>query len=970
MKIFLYLVLVISGLVVFGQVEKVSPKKLSDPAIAKLVSTYKSEAKGPYRDIRWFCIDGSTVAPQERCPEPGVQRARYRDEVIALGASNHVYLGQILSTTAIADFWDVENQGARMKPYQMEQFLRANDNGWINRKAQFYRGAYQIEDEEAWGVSFLNWTLEDRQRAAQYFFLIRQVAKDIPHATESNVALEVRAISKDLSDQLSGFMDLRVKLHGQPDVGDIALVQAYQRKNEHKLSKDQNEQFAKLLEQMEVLYKPVDINDFKGYLKKLPNTWALNKTMKEMIDEYPSEKDPNKRAALLAATALSIRQEINLSMKSSIRLSLMDASNRLEVLLNREASEWKPKTLSGQLDKIYTLTKASAGFGYLEMWEWEQLNGSLGITNQSQLTLLELNTYSENARRSVEWGAGMVRSHYQDVVKTFGGFEPLANGFIDDKVRASVLLQLGGAVSVLGDFFSEQAGFANNLMGIAGQSAARGLNPGYAMGELVVTNQSPEEVEVSSSKIYVFNRPPADLKPVAGIATVTEGNMVSHVQLLARNLGIPNAVLSAENLANLLPYSGTTVFYAVSNRGTVIIKPSSEMVNMEKALFSKKERSEEKITIPVELMTLDNPKILNLRDVNATSSGKVCGPKAANLGQLKQMFPDHVVEGLVIPFSIFKSHFEQPMPQKAMSYWAFLNATFQTADQMTNADSTEQAIEEYVLSQLGILQDAIKNMPLQESFKAELKSLFKSTFGKELGSVPVFIRSDTNMEDLKDFTGAGLNLTLFNVLSMDKILKGIKDVWASPYSERSYKWRQKYLLNPENVFPSILIIPSVNADCSGVLITKGVSTGSAEDNTVAFNRGVGGAVEGQSSETWLLKRDQENLLLSPAREPEFMSIPATGGVLKLHTDFDEQILTSSRLKELRSMSTSLNTELGTIGMQGPYDVELGFVGDKIWLFQVRPFVENKRAASSEYLRSITPNLENDKIILRSTTLSK
>ena len=74
------------------------------------------------------------------------------------------------------------------------------------------------------------------------------------------------------------------------------------------------------------------------------------------------------------------------------------------------------------------------------------------------------------------------------------------------------------------------------------------------------------------------------------------------------------------------------------------------------------------------------------------------------------------------------------------------------------------------------------------------------------------------MEDLKEFTGAGLNLTLFNVLDKEKIIEGIKDVWASPYTERSFKWRQVYLLNPENVFPSILVIPSVDVDYSGVLI--------------------------------------------------------------------------------------------------------------------------------------------------------
>jgi hypothetical protein len=41
-----------------------------------------------------------------------------------------------------------------------------------------------------------------------------------------------------------------------------------------------------------------------------------------------------------------------------------------------------------------------------------------------------------------------------------------------------------------------------------------------------------------------------------------------------------------------------------------------------------------------------------------------------------------------------------------------------------------------------------------------------------------------------------------------------------------------------------------------------------------------------------------------------------------------------------------------INISGPYDVELGFVDDNIWLFQVRPYVESKKARSSQYLQSL------------------
>ena len=174
------------------------------------------------------------------------------------------------------------------------------------------------------------------------------------------------------------------------------------------------------------------------------------------------------------------------------------------------------------------------------------------------------------------------------------------------------------------------------------------------------------------------------MKPVAGIATVDEGNLVSHVQLLARNLGIPNAALSDANLEDLEAFNGKTVFYAVSNKGTVILKPASEMSSEEEKLFSKEERKQDKIAVPIEKIQLDKTNILNMRNIDASASGILAGPKAANLGQLKKMFPDHVVEGLVIPFGIFREHMNLPMPGQGKSYWQFLTDMFASAEAKQN----------------------------------------------------------------------------------------------------------------------------------------------------------------------------------------------------------------------------------------------------------------------------------------------
>ena len=389
------------------------------------------------------------------------------------------------------------------------------------------------------------------------------------------------------------------------------------------------------------------------------------------------------------------------------------------------------------------------------------------------------------------------------------------------------------------------------------------------------------------------------------------------------------------------------------------------MTEEERQLFEVKKRSEEKVTVPVEKIELGQKSVLNLRNVNASHSGKLCGPKAANLGQLKLTFPDQVVEGLVIPFGIFREHLNQDMPGQEGTYWVFLNSVFQKANEMKKGGQSEEMVDNYVLSQLEILREGIKKINLLPSFLSDLESGFSKVLGQPIGSVPVFLRSDTNMEDLKDFTGAGLNLTLFNVVEREKILQGIKDVWASPYTERSFKWRQRYLLNPENVFPSILVIPSVDVEYSGVLITKGITTGDGRDLTIAFSRGAGGAVDGQAAESYLLHHSQNSYLLSPAREPSYRRLPETGGTATKYATFESPILNYQNVFDIRQLAYDIYQKLykpGSVESQGPFDVELGFKDNKLWLFQIRPFVENKSAMSSTYLESITPKIDGEKEI--------
>lgn len=957
----------------FGALTSLIAQEKTTSQIINLIEDYKNDRRGPYNGIKWFCADGSVRDARDPCPDAiggGIQHANFKPNALSLRKTNHLFFGEILSDVDAKDFIDASHNFSRIKQYQIGKYLTSVDDGWVLRKAQYYRGAFQSEDEEAWGKEFFEKLLKDNQFITNNYYLLRQALKDVPHNGDDNVAQNMRSESKIIADEVPSFMDVRIKIHGQPEASDISLVEKYLKQNASKLSEKHKTDLAELLQTMRTYYAPTDFRALHKKMEAVTENNDISKRIKAFLLAQDGKGGSKKMISELSEVLFDIRQKINTYSNSKNRLRVLDISNELEHTLLKETQNWKSVTLEDNLDKISILSCSAAGTGLLETWEYNALDEQLSnLRASTSFTVDGLNQLLTIGRNSVEWSTSMVKANYQHDVDNYTAFEPLAYSFIDDRVRSSIALQLGETVSELGAFVSKTSKINNEVMDIPSQTSIRGLNPGYAFGELVVVDGNPNAVEVQTNKIYIFEKPPADLKPVAGIMTVSEGNLVSHVQLLARNLGIPNAALSYDNLKALKKSHGKKVFYAVSSKGNVILKTEDDMSSQEKELFSTKERSKNIITVPVDQIRLDKNAVINMRDVNASDSGKLCGPKAANLGELKQLFPEQVVEGIIIPFGVFRSHMDQEMPGQQKSYWEYLKATFAQAKTRKENNESSASIEAFQLQNLKKLHDAIIGMPLDASFKNDLSANFKSAFGNTIGNVPVFLRSDTNMEDLKEFTGAGLNLTLFNIKEEQKIIEGIKRVWASAYTERSFKWRQQYLSNPENVFPSILIIPSVDVDYSGVMITKGINSGNQDDLTVAFSRGAGGAVDGQSAETRLVTATS-NVLLAPARQPDYIRLPESGGTKEYYTAFNSPILNEGNIEDIRKIAAMVRQKIGshTADNSQAYDVEFGFKDDKLWLFQIRPFVENKQAKSSEYLLSITPKVDSNTSILITTPL--
>jgi phosphoenolpyruvate synthase/pyruvate phosphate dikinase len=272
------------------------------------------------------------------------------------------------------------------------------------------------------------------------------------------------------------------------------------------------------------------------------------------------------------------------------------------------------------------------------------------------------------------------------------------------------------------------------------------------------------------------------------------------------------------------------------------------------------------------------------------------------------------------------------------------------------------------------LRDWIQTAPPEPEFRNEMRRMLDETFGKD-GTYGVFVRSDTNVEDLPGFTGAGLNLTVPNVVGFENILAAVREVWASPFTERAYGWRQAHMEQPEYVFPAVLVQLGFPAEKSGVMVTCDVDTGDLGWLSVAVNEGVGGAVEGQAAESLRIRIDTGAVeFLAQATAPRRAVLLPRGGVERLPASGTDAVLQPDEITRLISFAKEVPMRFPELrtkdGQPIPADVEFGFRGGELALLQIRPFVENRNARRNEYLRKLDEGLRargNERVRLDGVT---
>ncbi|MCL4796140.1 MAG: hypothetical protein KJZ84_16385 [Bryobacteraceae bacterium] len=914
----------------------------------RLIDQVRRDPRGPYGPIRWYCEDGRVLPPQGvPCrPAGGFQHAAPGAHARQL-ASLNFDLARFLANMPFDQFFDEARHHHWPRQLVLFDYLVTAHNGWIYGRAWQRRGVRQAEDEEAAARRLLRQLLQDPAWVEPNYLLAVQLVSTIPHGLDTARTRRIRALSTQLADQDALFLPLRAKIHSRPGPEDIAAVEDYLRRR-----------------------PPADPAGFREFIQLMREEYSLAGSARALPAFQKQLKGSAVEADLAALAEAAARGN----------REAFEAGSRLTLAIRRALAQPGPGTLKLNLADLQvwlldTVFRYGASEGaptgsrrerLAAARHWLRYATGAGLISFRQLAAIEevieplharaqldARAYDEAIRdlhRTLEWARAAMMREFGPVQRHYLTIAPEAAELIDDLLRRSVALHLSRHAEEL---LADAEAAAGRRHSILGQPASRGvfaLNPGVAIAALDLIEPGHEEgVRLDPNRIYVIPETLEDLTPVKGILTLDSGNALSHTQLLAANLGIPNATFPSSLLPELRKHKGQRLFYAVTPGGDIILRPWNSLSEDERSVWTTRPTDSGRVSLDTSRLRLDVTRVIPLREISAADSGVLSGPKAANVGELARRFPGLVSNAVVVPFGIYHQHLQQAENGQLA---ARIRAAFEEAERLRNQGAPVDRIREFIYPQLAAFRRSIRTLPTLPEFERDLAARLEEAFGPD-GSYGVFVRSDTNAEDLPQFTGAGLNLTVPNVVGRTNILQAVRDVWASPFEERAFEWRSRALESSAAVFPSVLIQRTVNSEKSGVLVTVNLETLNREEITVNVNEGVAAVVDGGTAESLLLRPDGSVKLRAQARSPYRRVALPSGGFDVVATTGADSVLQPDEIRQLRELAAQVEAEYPKArdanGETLPWDIEFGFENGQLRLFQIRPLVRFRERATLERL---------------------
>lgn len=113
----------------------------------------------------------------------------------------------------------------------------------------------------------------------------------------------------------------------------------------------------------------------------------------------------------------------------------------------------------------------------------------------------------------------------------------------------------------------------------------------------------------------------------------------------------------------------------------------------------------------------------------------------------------------------------------------------------------------------------IRNMFLRTPINPNTENILQNTIKDFFGNKPLAVRSSAPEEDSAGTSFAGLHQSFINIQGIQEIIRHIKLVWASLWSDAALLYRQELGLDVQKSSMAVVLQELVSGDCSGIMFT-------------------------------------------------------------------------------------------------------------------------------------------------------
>lgn len=438
------------------------------------------------------------------------------------------------------------------------------------------------------------------------------------------------------------------------------------------------------------------------------------------------------------------------------------------------------------------------------------------------------------------------------------------------------------------------------------------INPGSGVGILRIVDRITPDTFIDRNEIVVLTSPQVSLPPVAGILSTVPPSPLSHLNVLARSWGIPNAFARGADETYRALLGKFVRFEARADGFSIRLADAGEIV-----AAAKREYAHTELITPRADLVFD--RLTPLADQHAADSVRF-GAKSANLGEVaRSRLPGfEVPAGFTVPFSWYARFVRESGIE--VEVFEMLD------DERFNHDIP------YRRQRLAAMRSRIESAPIPPSMADAIIAKAREMFGED----GLFVRSSTNAEDLPGFSGAGLYSTVPNVRGREALLAAVRVVWASIWNDRAYEARAAAGMS-HLVYPAVLVQRGMNAESAGVLVTTNpFDEGDRGAVFVNAKRGLGiRVVDGYRVAEQILYNPRRDVVrvLTRSADDTALTFDAAGGVREIRVEPGRTVLTDDLARRLAKVARSIERHLKV----GPLDIEWLTIGDRIYIVQARPF---------------------------------